>query len=203
MLLLPLSRTVGSASEELLPSWLQQLLMLACFMEDRDFLLLTLATVLELLGLSRTAAVALEPSLRDGNRALSPGSQVSLEEASFEHQIAPPPLLTTPSTHYNACTFHSMSVRPLLSPQATLAMVVVPMIRPTELRAVLERTRFVSLAAGRLWGLLSPGASELHLRAVELLQLLNNLTPEHDGSCEDVLCRALASENDQVRACTG
>lgn len=144
-----------SPSEELLPSWLQQLLMLACFVEDRDFLLLTLATVLELLGLSRTAAVALEPSLRDGNRTLSPGSQ------------------------------------------ATLAMVVVPMVRPTELRAVLERTRFVSLAAGRLWGLLSPGASELHLRAVELLQLLNNLTPEHDGSCEDVLCRALASENDQ------
>lgn len=146
---------VGSGSEEVLPSWLQQLLMLACFVEDREFLLLTLATVLELLGLSRTAAVALEPSLRDGNRALSPGSQ------------------------------------------ATLAMVVVPMVRPTELRTVLERTRFVSLAASRLWGLLSPGASELHLRAVELLQLLNNLTPEHDGSCEDVLCRALASENDQ------
>ncbi|XP_077487312.1 LOW QUALITY PROTEIN: protein DOP1A [Amblyomma americanum] len=141
--------------EELLPSWLQQLLMLSCFVEDRDLLLLTLAALLDLLGLARTAAVALEPSLRDGSRALSPGSQ------------------------------------------ATVAMVVMPMVRPWELRTVLERTRLVGLAAGRLWGLLEPGASALHLRAVELLQLLNNLTPEQDGSCEDVLCRALASENDQ------
>lgn len=144
-----------SPDEELLPTWLQQLLMMACFTEDRDLLLQTLSTVLDLLGLARTAAVALEPSLRDGSRTLSPGSQ------------------------------------------ATLAMVVVPMVRPGDLRAVLERTRFVGLAAGRLWGLLEPGSSELHLRAVELLQLLNNLTPEQDGSCEDVLCRALASENDQ------
>lgn len=144
-----------SADEEFLPNWLRQLLMMSCFAEDRDLMLQTLATVLDLLGLARTAAVALEPSLRDGSRALSPGSQ------------------------------------------ATLAMVVVPMVRPGDLRAILERTRFVSLAAGRLWGLLEPGASELHLRSVELLQLLNNLTPEQDGSCEDVLCRALASENDQ------
>ncbi|XP_065293600.1 protein DOP1A isoform X1 [Dermacentor albipictus] len=144
-----------SPNEEFLPVWLRQLLMLSCFVEDRDLLLQTLATVLDLLGLARTAAVALEPSLRDGSRMLSPGSQ------------------------------------------ATLAMVVVPMVRPGDLRVILERTHFVGLAASRLWRLLEPGASDLHLRAVELLQLLNNLTPEQDGSCEDVLCRALASENDQ------
>ncbi|KAH7947464.1 hypothetical protein HPB52_012193 [Rhipicephalus sanguineus] len=64
-----------SADEEFLPNWLRQLLMMSCFAEDRDLLLQTLATVLDLLGLARTAAVALEPSLRDGSRALSPGSQ--------------------------------------------------------------------------------------------------------------------------------
>ncbi|EEC12059.1 protein dopey-1, putative [Ixodes scapularis] len=81
--------------------------------------------------------------------------------------------------------------------QATLAIVVVPMVRPSDLSAVLEQTRFVRVVAGRLWELLEPHREALHLRAVELLQLLHNVAPEGDGACEDVLCRALSSEDEQ------
>ncbi|CAN7989377.1 unnamed protein product [Ixodes hexagonus] len=137
-----------------LPDWLRQLLMLCCFAPDQDLLLCTTATVLELLDLSRTAAAALEPSLRDGCLSLG-GSQ------------------------------------------ATLAIVVVPMVRPSDLSVVLEQTRFVRVVAGRLWELLEPRSEELHLRAVELLQLLHNVAPERDGACEDVLCKALSSEDEQ------
>lgn len=139
-----------------LPDWLRQLLMLSCFAPDQDLLLSTTTTVLELLELSRTVASALEPSLRDCRRSLSPGAS-----------------------------------------QATLAIVVVPMVRPSDLSVVLERTRFVRVVAGRLWELLDPHREELHLRAVELLQLLHNVAPERDGACEDVLCRALSSEDEQ------
>lgn len=142
--------------DRLLPEWLCQLLMLSCFARDEDLLLVTTATLLELLELSRTAAAALEPTLRDGVHSLSPGQAT------------------------------------------TLAMVVVPMVRPCELALLLERTRFVSLVAGRLWELLEPQTTSLHLKAVELLQLLHNMAPDHDGACEDVLCRSLASEDEQV-----
>lgn len=80
---------------------------------------------------------------------------------------------------------------------AVVSVKIAPVLTIEQLMYIERETLFYSMAAMKLWNYLGSNTSQHHLKAVQLLVLLQNLSADA-SVCEDLLGRAMTQQDDQV-----